>query len=286
MTVIDGQMVATQIKQQISKRVNDLADLGVTPGLAVIMIGNDSASEIYVKNKQQIATDLGIESNTIKLPAETTEMAVIKKIKALNVDPAVDAILVQSPMPKHINEKNIQDAIAPGKDVDGFNSYNLGQLVTNSDRYYPAANTPKGIMRLLKWYDIKPAGKTALVIGRSILVGKPMAAMLTNADATVITANSQTSNLDELLALADIVVVGVGQANAIDAQKLKAGATLIDVGINRLPDGTLVGDVANKESADLAYTTPVPGGVGPMTIATLMETTVELAQQHVARGNE
>lgn len=284
--MIDGQMVATQIKQQIAKQVNELAELGVTPGLAVIMVGNDAASEIYVKNKQQVATDLGIEANTIKMPADTTELAIIKKIQILNEDPAVDAILVQSPMPTHINEQNIQAAIDPSKDVDGFHPYNLGQLVTDANEYYPVANTPRGIMRLLKWYDVKTTGKLALVIGRSILVGKPIAAMLTNADATVITANSQTKNLDELIAIADIVVVAMGKANAIDAQKMKAGATLIDVGINRLADGTLVGDVANKNNTNLAFTTPVPGGVGPMTIATLMETTVELAQQHVAHGND
>lgn len=287
MTVkIDGKAVATKVKAEVAVEVEKLMDLGVTPGLAVVLVGEDPASQIYVRNKQRAAEKLGIDSQTINLPAETTEAALLAKIAELNADPAIDAILVQSPVPEHINESRIQEAILPSKDVDGFHAYNIGALFANKQQYYPVANTPRGIMTLLKEYDIDVVGKHALVIGRSILVGRPMMAMLNNANATVTLAHRFTQNLDELLAMADIVVVAVGMPNFVQPDNLKKGAVVIDVGINRMEDGTLVGDVADDVREQTSYITPVPGGVGPMTIATLMQTTVELAKSHMKIENE
>ncbi|QBO36751.1 bifunctional methylenetetrahydrofolate dehydrogenase/methenyltetrahydrofolate cyclohydrolase [Periweissella cryptocerci] len=287
MTVkIDGKAIATKVKAEVAVEVEKLMDLGVTPGLAVVLVGEDPASQIYVRNKQRAAEKLGIDSQTINMPADTTEATLLAKIAELNADPAIDAILVQSPVPAQINESRIQEAILPSKDVDGFHAYNIGALFANKHQYYPVANTPRGIMTLLAEYDIDVAGKQALVIGRSILVGRPMMAMLNNANATVTLAHRFTQNLDDLLATADIVVVAVGIPNFVQPDNLKKGAVVIDVGINRMDDGSLVGDVAEDVHEQTSYITPVPGGVGPMTIATLMQTTVELAKSHMKIENE
>lgn len=282
--IIDGKRVAKDLKEQLAGDVRKLAALGITPGIAVIMIGDDPASQIYVRNKQRAAEKLGINSEAIILPESTSEATILAKIAELNVNPAIDAILVQSPTPKHISESRVQEAITLIKDVDGFHPENMGLLFANSKRYYPMANTPRGIMTLLKEYVSDINGKSVLVIGRSILVGRPMMAMLNNADATVTLAHRHTKNLDELIAKADIIVVAVGIPHFVKMSATKASAVVIDVGINRLEDGSLVGDVLDDMPESEQLLTPVPGGVGPMTIATLMQTTVELAKQHSLIG--
>ena len=278
--LIDGKQVANDLKVQIASSVKKLIALGITPGIAVILVGDDPASQIYVRNKQRAAEKLGIDSEVINLPATTSEEKVLAKIAALNANPAIDAILVQSPMPAQIDENRIQSAIVPEKDVDGFHPQNVGALFNNVQDYYPMANTPRGIMTLLNEYMPNLVGKKALVIGRSILVGRPIMAMLNNADATVTLAHRHTTNLEQLIADADVIVVAVGKPHFLKMSDVKADAVVIDVGINRLADGTLVGDVLDDMPDSEQLLTPVPGGVGPMTIATLMQTTVELARQH------
>lgn len=281
---IDGKQVANELKLSVASDVRKLIALGVTPGIAVVLVGDDPASQIYVRNKQRAAEKLGIESQVIILPEKTSEVALLAKIEALNVDPAIDAILVQSPTPSHINEERIQAAIKPEKDVDGFNPMNMGALFAGAQHFYPKANTPQGIMTLLENYGVDVSGKNALVIGRSILVGRPMMAMLNNANATVTLAHSNTKNMATLIAQADIIVVGVGKPGFVRMSQAKSDAVVIDVGINRLDDGTLVGDVIDDMPDSNQLLTPVPGGVGPMTIATLMQTTIELAKQHSLIG--
>ncbi|MCM0598670.1 bifunctional 5,10-methylenetetrahydrofolate dehydrogenase/5,10-methenyltetrahydrofolate cyclohydrolase [Periweissella fabalis] len=278
--LIDGKQVAENLKVQIASSVKKLIALGITPGIAVILVGDDPASQIYVRNKQRAAEKLGIDSEVITFPATVSEEKILAKINGLNANPAIDAILVQSPLPDHIDEHHIQSAIAPEKDVDGFHAHNVGALFANSEGYYPMANTPRGIMTLLKEYVPDLTGKNALVIGRSILVGRPMMAMLNNANATVTLAHRHTKNLAQLVATADVIIVAVGKPHFLKMSAAKADAVVIDVGINRLEDGQLVGDVLDDMPDSEQLLTPVPGGVGPMTIATLMQTTIELAQQH------
>lgn len=278
--LIDGKQVANDLKVQIASSVKKLIALGITPGIAVILVGEDPASQIYVRNKQRAAQQLGIDSEVINLPATTSEAKLLAKIAQLNANPAIDAILVQAPLPAHINEELVQSAIAPEKDVDGFHPQNVGALYNNAKRYYPQANTPRGIMTLLAEYMPDLVGKKALVIGRSILVGRPMMAMLNNANATVTLAHRHTQDLEQLIATADLIVVAVGEPHFLKMSAAKADAVVIDVGINRLEDGSLVGDVLDDMPESAQLLTPVPGGVGPMTIATLMQTTIDLARQH------
>lgn len=277
--LIDGKKIASNLKEQLAGDIRKLTALGVTPGLAVILIGDDSASKMYVANKDKAAKELGIDSTTIELPASISERQVLAKIKELNEDPAIDAILVQSPMPKQIDEIKIQEAIDPKKDVDGFHPNNMGALFTNAKYYYPMANTPRGVMTLLENNVDNLSGKSALVIGRSILVGRPMMAMLNNANATVTLAHRNTKNLDQFVKQADVIVVAVGQANFLKMSDVKPDAIVIDVGVNRLDD-KIVGDVLDDMPDSDQLLTPVPGGVGPMTIVTLMKTTIELAKAH------
>jgi len=282
-TIIDGKAIATRLREAVAKQTEKLKEKGIIPGLAVILVGDDPASEIYVRNKGRAATKVGIAEETFKYDSDLTEEALLEQITRLNEDPSVDAILVQSPLPKHMNEKRIQDAILPEKDVDGFHPINVGRLYADRGGYYPVANTPRGIMTMLASEGVDLEGKHAVVIGRSVLVGRPMFALFENANATVSLLHRYTSDeqRQHLLSTADVVVVATGIPGLITGAELKQGAVVIDVGINRLDDGKLVGDVDFESAESVAdKITPVPGGVGPMTIATLMQTTVELAASH------
>lgn len=278
-TLIDGKAVAKKVNQATQVEVAKLVERGIQPGIVVIIVGADPASQIYVRNKNRKAEKLGMHSIVRELPETTTQAELLSIIAEYNVDPSIHGILVQSPLPKQINEPLITLAIDPKKDVDGFHPTNIGKLLTNFPGHYPVANTPRGIMTMLAAYDIDPAGKTAVVIGRSTIVGKPMAALLTNANATVTIAHSRTKDLKAVARTADILVVATGIAHLINGADLKPGATVIDVGMDRDANGKLVGDVDFDSAQGIAGAiTPVPGGVGPMTIATLMQTTVELAK--------
>lgn len=282
-TIIDGKAIATQLRGAVATQTARLKEQGIVPGLAVILVGDDPASEIYVRNKGRAAEKVGIAEETYKYDADFTESALLEKITELNADDTVDAILVQSPLPKHMNEKRIQDAIDPDKDVDGFHPINVGRLYADREGYYPVANTPRGIMTLLDYEGVELKHKNIVVIGRSVLVGRPMFALMENADATVTLVHRYTPDEQRktLLAMADVVVVATGVPGLVRGEDLKSGAVVIDVGINRMDDGSLVGDVDFESAEPVASKiTPVPGGVGPMTIATLMQTTVELAAYH------
>lgn len=278
-TLIDGKAVAKQVNQATQAEVAKLVEQGVQPGIVVIIVGADPASQIYVRNKNRKAEKLGMHSIVRELPVSTTQAELLSIIAEYNADPLIHGILVQSPLPKQINEPLVTMAIDPKKDVDGFHPTNVGKLVTAFPGNYPVANTPRGIMTMLAAYGIDPAGKTAVVIGRSTIVGKPMAALLTNANATVTIAHSRTTDLKAVARTADILVVATGIAHLISGADIKPGATVIDVGMDRDENGKLVGDVDFDSAQGIAGAiTPVPGGVGPMTIATLMQTTVELAK--------
>ncbi|APS27079.1 bifunctional methylenetetrahydrofolate dehydrogenase/methenyltetrahydrofolate cyclohydrolase [Weissella cibaria] len=281
--LIDGKAIAKALRASVTEQATRLSEAGVVPGLAVILVGDDPASEIYVRNKERAASKAGVNAQTIRYDAETAEETLLAKIAELNADTSVDAILVQSPVPGHIDEHKIQEAISPAKDVDGFHPENIGRLYANREGYYPIANTPRGIMTMLAHEGVTLAGKNVVIIGRSILVGRPMFALAQAADATVSLLHRYTpDNLrHELLQQADVVIVATGVAGLVTGSDLKAGATVIDVGINRMADGSLVGDVDFASAEPVAgLITPVPGGVGPMTIATLLQTTVELAALH------
>ena len=279
--IIDGKAFAEKLRLDIARRVAELkAKKNVTPGLAVVLVGNDPASEVYVRNKNKQAKEVGMNSFEFTLPAETTQAQLLDKIQALNYDATVHGILVQLPLPKHIDEDAVLAAIDPKKDVDGFHVINAGKLATGQDGFVPC--TPLGCLMLLKDVLGDLSGKHAVIIGRSNIVGKPMAALLLGNNCTVTIAHSKTKDLPALVKTADIVVAAVGRAEMVKGSWIKEGAVVIDVGINRitLPDGKtkLVGDVATQECIGIASAiTPVPGGVGPMTIACLLENTLKAA---------
>lgn len=279
-TIIDGKALAKKINAQTQELVAQLKEKqNLIPGIAVVIAGDDAASLIYTRNKHNKAIKLGINSILKKFPADVSQDKLLAEIEKLNNDDTIDAILVQQPLPPQLDPEVITNAILPAKDVDGLNPLNLGKLFANQHGNYPVACTPRGIMRILAEYNIDLQGKNAVIVGRSILVGKPLLALLNNANATVTMAGRSTSDLSALTKTADILIVATGVPNLIKATDVKSGAAVIDVGINRLSDGKLTGDVdfaAVKEKAQAI--TPVPGGVGPMTIATLMEQTVDLAQ--------
>lgn len=284
-TILDGKMLANKINQQTKSQVEQLISQGVRPGIAVILVGEDTASLMYTRNKQRKAEKLGMKSILKTFPVDTVEETIIDAIQELNRDSSINAILVQAPLPSHINPSHITEAIVPSKDVDGFHPENLGRLYANEKSHYPVACTPKGIMTILSHYQIPIAGQRAVVVGRSILVGKPMAALLLNADATVTITNHQTQNLAKITSQADILVVGTGVGHLIKPQFVKTGATVIDVGIEHDSQGKLIGDVDFENVEPLVGAiTPVPGGVGPMTIATLMQQTVELTNWSHSNG--
>jgi methylenetetrahydrofolate dehydrogenase (NADP+)/methenyltetrahydrofolate cyclohydrolase len=272
-TLIDGKAVAASLRAGLAVRVGAL---GFRPGLAVVLVGDDPASAVYVRNKDRAAASVGIAAQTIRLPAETAQADLLARIAALNGDAAVDGILVQLPLPKHIDARAVIAAIDPAKDVDGLHPVNAGRLADGDPALVPC--TPLGVMKLLAAEGVGLRGARALVLGRSNLVGRPVAALLLNADATVTVAHSRTRDLPEECRRADILVAAVGRPELVRGDWLRPGAVVIDVGINRLDDGRLVGDVAFEEArAVAAAITPVPGGVGPMTIACLLENTVQAA---------
>ena len=274
--IIDGKLIASKVKEQVSIAVTDLNQKSIFPGLATIIVGNDAASLIYVKNKRKSAKEVGIESFQYEFPENVQEKQLLELINELNLNSAVDGILVQLPLPKHINSDLIIDSIDVNKDVDGFNVINAGKTFIGRDSVIPC--TPLGCLLMLKSIKIELKRKNAVIIGRSNIVGKPMAQLLLNEDCTVTIVHSKTFNIQTLVKEADIVVAAVGSANLVKGNWIKKGAVVIDVGINRLKvedKNILVGDINYNEVKDIAsYITPVPGGVGPMTIACLLMNTV------------
>lgn len=271
--ILDGKQTAKKITDELKLKVQSLDK---KPSLAVIMAGNNPASEVYVKNKEKKALEIGFNSIIKKTDENITKEELLKIIKELNEDDNINAILLQLPLPKHLNEKDFLDKIDPKKDVDGFCSYNLGKLLKN-DSPYAIPCTPKGIIRLLDEYNIDVEGKIALVIGRSNIVGKPVSILLLNRNSTVIMTHTKTKNLENLTKTADILICAAGKKEMIKKEMIKENAVIIDVGITRDNDGKLKGDVDfNDVKEKASYITPVPGGIGPMTIAMLMENTYEL----------
>ncbi len=276
--ILDGRALSHKIRQQLKQRTARLRERGIVPALAVILVGTDSASQIYVRNKHRAAAEVGLATHDFKLPETTTEEELLALIAKLNVDPSIHGILVQLPLPPQIDSAKITAEIDPSKDVDGFHPLNVGQLFLNNPQSLPC--TPHGIMRLLAEHQIDVAGKHAVVVGRSNIVGRPIAALLLNADATVTVTHSKTANLRELTRQADILIVAIGRAEFIKAADVKPGVVVVDVGMNRNAAGKLVGDVDFTEVEPIAEAiTPVPGGVGPMTIALLLEQTVKFAER-------
>lgn len=278
MELLNGKELAQKLQQEMTQEVIALKEKGLQPGLAVILVGEDPASQVYVRNKERAANNIGMYSVVYRLPETTSEADLIAKIEELNQDDKIHGILVQLPLPKHINEDLVLDTIAPEKDVDGFHPMNLGNLFAGKPTMIPC--TPAGIMELIKLSGIDLAGKNAVIIGRSNIVGKPMAHLLLQANATVTICHSKTKNLPKVAKQADVLVVAIGRANFVTADFVKEGAVVIDVGINRDENNKLTGDVKFDEVAPLtSYITPVPGGVGPMTITMLMRQTIEAAKR-------
>jgi methylenetetrahydrofolate dehydrogenase (NADP+)/methenyltetrahydrofolate cyclohydrolase len=290
--LIDGKEVAKSIKTALKERIRALKEKGITPGLAAVLVGDDPASATYVKAKAKTCERLGIYSEVVKRPADISREELIKLVVSLNENPNIHGILVQSPLPSHIDELAVTLAIHPEKDVDGFHPYNVGLMLIGKAAFMPC--TPHGIVKLLEYYQIDPAGKEVVIVGRSNIVGKPLAAMLMQkkqmADATVTVAHSRSKNLGEICRRAEILVVAVGRPGTVDGGMIREGAVVIDVGVNRVDDPSsdkgyrLVGDVDFESCSQKAsYITPVPGGVGPMTIAMLMSNTVQAAENRAGR---
>lgn len=278
MHLLNGKELAQKLQQEMTQEVTELKEKGLQPGLAVILVGEDSASQVYVRNKERAANNIGMYSVVYRLPETTSEADLIAKIEELNHDDKVHGILVQLPLPKHINEDLVLDTIDPAKDVDGFHPMNLGNLFAGKPTMIPC--TPAGIMELIKLSGIDLAGKNAVIIGRSNIVGKPMAHLLLQANATVTICHSKTKDLPKVAKQADVLVVAIGRANFVTADFVKEGAVVIDVGINRDENNKLTGDVKFDEVAPLtSFITPVPGGVGPMTITMLMRQTIDAAKR-------
>ncbi|XID94154.1 bifunctional methylenetetrahydrofolate dehydrogenase/methenyltetrahydrofolate cyclohydrolase FolD [Paenibacillaceae bacterium WGS1546] len=275
---IEGKIVSDSIREEIKAEVEKLKAEGVTPGLVVILVGEDPASQVYVRNKAKACEQLGYYSEVVRLPAETTQEQLLELIGRYNRQDNVHGILVQLPLPEHIEEKPVIDAIAVEKDVDGFHPQSVGNLIIGDDALLPC--TPAGVIELLKRSGNDPAGKHAVVIGRSNIVGKPVAMLLLRENATVTICHSRTPNLPEVARQADILVAAVGVPRLVKKEWVKPGAVVIDVGVNRLPDGKLCGDVDYDDAAEVAgWITPVPGGVGPMTITMLMANTLKSAKR-------
>ena len=279
--IIDGKCIALAVRQGLEPRVEALKAKGITPGLTVVVVGDDPASAIYVRNKERASQKLGMNGTVLRMPGETTQEELLTVVRKLNADDSIHGILVQLPLPAHIDEHAILREIDPDKDVDGFHAMNAGRLL-NGEKGFVAC-TPKGVMRLLETTGVDLNGKNAVVVGRSNIVGKPMALLLLQKNCTVTIAHSRTRNLAEVTRAADILVVAVGRAGMITGDMIKPGAIVMDVGINRV-DGKVVGDVDFESAKEVAsYITPVPGGVGAMTIAMLMENAVEAAENHAGR---
>ncbi|AQW83363.1 bifunctional methylenetetrahydrofolate dehydrogenase/methenyltetrahydrofolate cyclohydrolase FolD [Campylobacter pinnipediorum] len=283
MKILDGKISSANAKEQIKHETEVLKNIGVEPALAVILVGENKASQTYVASKEKACIQTGIKSIMHRLPESTTQSELLALINVLNLDDGVDGILVQLPLPKHIDTNTVLENIRCDKDVDGFHAINVGKLASGfKDGFVPC--TPLGIMNMLNEYNIDPAGKNAVIIGRSNIVGKPMASLLLNANATITITHSKTKNLKEICKNADIIVAAIGKPNFVTKDMVKDGAIVIDVGINRLDDGSLCGDVDFKNVAEkTSYITPVPGGVGPMTIAMLLKNTIKSTQNRAKK---
>lgn len=279
--IISGKLVSAEVRKNLKAEISEFIDATkVTPGLAVILVGDDPASAVYVRNKHKGCLEVGINSYEITMPKETTEDELIAKIDELNSDDKVHGILVQLPLPKHISEEKIINRISPAKDVDAFHPVNVGKITNGKYDFIPC--TPAGIMELLHFYNVEISGKECVVIGRSNIVGKPMALLLLAENGTVTVCHSRTKDLAEVARRADILVVAIGKPNFVGADMVKPGAVVIDVGINRLDDGKLCGDVNYAEVEPIASKiTPVPGGVGPMTITMLLKNTFTAAKKSI-----
>ena len=276
--LIDGKLVSSEIRLEISQETAEfIQKTGIQPHLVVIIVGNDAASMTYVKNKKKACEDVGFKSTVIELPEEIPEVDLLEQIKELNEDLTVHGILVQLPLPKHIDEQKVINTISVKKDVDGFHPYQVGALVSGLPCLKPC--TPSGVIELLKAYNIEMTGRHAVIVGRSHIVGKPLIQLLLDENATVTVCHSRTQNLAEFTKSADILIVAIGRAHFITADMVKEGAVVVDVGINRLETGKLVGDVLYDDVFEKAsYITPVPGGVGPMTITMLLKNTLKAAK--------
>lgn len=280
--IINGNEIGQEIRKSVADRVMKLKDQGVTPGLAVILVGDNPASQTYVRNKQKSCEAIGIFSELIKLPQEVSEEELLNQIRSLNNSENIHGILVQLPLPSHINEDKVIATISPEKDVDGFSPISVGKMMLGQETYLPC--TPFGVMKLLEHAGIDIAGKHAVIVGRSHIVGKPMGQLLLQKDATVTYTHSKTPDLPSITKQADIIVAAVGRPNFITKEHVKPGAVVIDVGINRDENNKLIGDVHFAEVEQVAsHITPVPGGVGPMTITMLLFNTVQSAEKTLSQ---
>lgn len=281
-TILSGKTVSARIKENLKKEIEELKTKGILPGLAVIIVGDDPASKVYVGRKEAMCEELGMHSEKFALPESTTQEELVDLVKKLNNDDKIHGILVQLPLPKHLDETAVINTIRPEKDVDAFHPVNVGKIMIGDYDFVPC--TPAGIMELIAESGVKVEGKTCVVVGRSNIVGKPMSMLLLHKNGTVTTCHSRTQNLAEVVKTADILVAAVGKANFITADMVKPGAVVIDVGMNRLENGKLVGDVDFEEVEKVAGAiTPVPGGVGPMTIAMLMKNTFAAAKNSIKK---
>lgn len=278
-TIMDGKALSLKLKEQMKQRIEQLKQQGINPKLVVVLVGDNSASQVYVRNKHKSCGEVGIESEVITMPEQTTQQELLEVVERLNQDETVDGILVQLPLPKQIDEKTVLRSILPEKDVDGFHPVNVGLLSIGDECFAPA--TPSGIIAMFQEYGINIAGKNCVVIGRSNIVGKPMAALLLKNNATVTICHSKTEDLASYTRRADVVIVATGRRHTLTADMVKEGAVVVDVGMNRNEPGKLCGDVDYEEVKEKAsFITPVPGGVGPMTITELLENTIQAAQRH------
>jgi methylenetetrahydrofolate dehydrogenase (NADP+)/methenyltetrahydrofolate cyclohydrolase len=275
--IIDGKAIAAKLRETIKHKTDQLKTGGVTPGLAVVLVGEDPASRVYVSMKEKACAQAGIYSDEHKLPADTSEEKLLALIDQLNEDQRIDGILVQLPLPEHIDEGKVLEAISPKKDVDGFHPYNVGRLVTGSALFKPC--TPYGVMKMLEAINCDLTGKEVVVVGRSNIVGKPVALMCLAEHATVTLCHSRTRDLPEIVRRADVVIAAVGRPEMVKGDWIKPGAVVIDVGVNRVGEKKLVGDVEFDACEHVSAITPVPGGVGPMTITMLLYNTLESAQR-------
>jgi methylenetetrahydrofolate dehydrogenase (NADP+) / methenyltetrahydrofolate cyclohydrolase len=280
--ILDGRALAAQIRADVKRNVAALAQRGIRPGLAVILAGEDAASRVYVRNKVLASEQTGVASSLCEFPASVSEAEILRQVEAFNADAAVHGILVQLPLPRHVNASKVLEAVSPAKDVDGFHEANLGALLAGVPRLVPC--TPAGVMRLLEHGGVALAGRRAVVIGRSNIVGKPLALLLLQKDATVTVCHSKTADLENAAREADILVAAIGRPKLIGVPMVKPGACVVDVGVNRLADGSLAGDVDFDAVKNIAgWITPVPGGVGPMTIAMLLENCVRAAAESLKK---
>lgn len=276
--IIDGKAISAKMKEDMKRESAELRGIGIFPGLAVVLVGENPASVVYVRNKGKACHELGVHSEEHRLLANSSEEDLLRLIERLNKDDKINGILVQLPLPRHIDERKILEAISPDKDVDGFHPYNIGKLMIGEPAFAPC--TPYGVIKMLERSNIDITGKNAVIVGRSNIVGKPMAMLLLQKNATVTICHSKTNDLPAVCRGADILIAAIGKPRFVTADMVKDGAVVIDVGINRLPDGKLVGDVDYDAVAQKAgYITPVPGGVGPMTITMLLYNTIQSARR-------